>query len=63
VGEWIETAIGSGFLLIAQFARTLRRDLRGVELPITAQCGVMGLEGRAHQATEDDQADGQASRW
>lgn len=36
LSKWIEAAVGSRFPLIAQFARTLRRDLRAVELAMSA---------------------------
>jgi transposase len=47
--EWIEAAIGSGFALIAQFGRTLRRDLRAVELAITAPWSNGPLEGHINR--------------
>src|SRR5262249_20305895 len=47
--EWIEAATGSGFPLIAQFARTLRRDLRAVELAMTAPWSNGPLEGHINR--------------
>jgi transposase len=43
--EWIEAARGSGFPSIAQFAKTLRRDLRAVELAITSPWNNGPMEG------------------
>jgi len=49
VREWIEAAIGSGFPRIAQFARTLRRDLRAVELAVTEPWSNGPLEGHINR--------------
>jgi transposase len=49
LGEWINSANASGFPLIAQFGRTLRRDLRAVELAITAPWSNGPLEGHINR--------------
>jgi transposase len=49
VGKWIEAAVGSGFPLIVQFARTLRRDLRAVELAMSAPWSNGPLEGHINR--------------
>jgi transposase len=49
LGPWIETAVSSKFHLIAQFARTLRRDLSAVELAITAPWSNGPLEGHINR--------------
>jgi transposase len=49
LGPWIETAVSSKFPLIAQFARTLRRDLSAVELAITAPWSNGPLEGHINR--------------
>jgi len=41
--------MGSGFPLIAQFARTLRRDLRAVELAITSPWNNGPMEGHINR--------------
>jgi hypothetical protein len=46
---WIETAIGSGFPFIAQFARTLRRDLRAVERSIETPWNNGPIEGQINR--------------
>ena len=46
---WIEAAIGSGFPLLAQFARTLRRDLRAVELAVSGPWSNGPLEGHINR--------------
>ena len=46
---WIKMAIGSGFPRIAQFARTLRRDLRAVELAVTEPWSNGPLEGHINR--------------
>ena len=47
--KWIEAAISSGFPRIAQFARTLRRDLRAVELAVTEPWSNGPLEGHINR--------------
>jgi transposase len=49
LAQWIETAIGSGFSFLAQFARTLRRDLPAVELAITAPWSNGPMEGHINR--------------
>jgi transposase len=49
LGEWIGAAMNSGFPLIAQFGRTLRRDLRAVELAMTAPWSNGPLEGQINR--------------
>jgi transposase len=49
LSEWIEAATGSGFPFIAQFGRTLRRDLRAVELAMTAPWSNGPLEGHINR--------------
>jgi transposase len=49
VPEWIEAAISSGFPRIAQFARTLRRDLGAVELAVTEPWSNGPLEGHINR--------------
>jgi len=46
---WIKMATGSGFAWIAQFARTLRRDLRAVELAVTEPWSNGPLEGHINR--------------
>jgi len=48
-GEWIGTAMSSGFPLMVQFGRTLRRDLRAVELAMTAPWSNGPLEGQINR--------------
>jgi transposase len=47
--EWIEAPSGSGFAFLAQFGRTLRRDLQAVELAITAPWSNGPLEGHINR--------------
>jgi transposase len=49
LGEWIGAAMSSGFPRIAQFGRTLRRDLRAVELAMTAPWSNGPLEGQINR--------------
>ena len=49
LGGWTDAAIRSGFPLIAQFARTLRRDLNAVELAITAPWSNGPMEGHINR--------------
>jgi transposase len=49
LGEWIGAAMISGFPQIAQFGRTLRRDLRAVELAMTAPWSNGPLEGQINR--------------
>ena len=49
LGEWIETAVSSRFPLIVQFARTLRRDLRAVEMAITVPWSNGPMEGHINR--------------
>jgi transposase len=49
LGEWIGAAMSSGFPLIAQFGRTLRRDLRAVELAMTAPWSNGPMEGQINR--------------
>lgn len=49
LGEWIEAAVGSRVPLLVQFARTLRRDLRAVEMAITAPWSNGPLEGHINR--------------
>jgi transposase len=49
LGEWVEAAMRSGFPLIAQFGRTLRRDLRAVELAMTAPWSNGPIEGQINR--------------
>jgi transposase len=49
LSQWIETAVGSRFPLLVQFARTLRRDLGAVELAITAPWSNGPLEGHINR--------------
>ncbi|MGH9397256.1 MAG: transposase [Terriglobia bacterium] len=47
--QWIETTTGSGFPFLARFVRTLRRDLRAVELAITTLWSNGPLEGHINR--------------
>ena len=49
LGKWIEAAVASKFPLIVQFARTLRRDLRAVEMAISAPWSNGPLEGHINR--------------
>ena len=49
LSEWIEKAVGSKFPFLAQFGRTLRRDLRAVELAMTAPWSNGPLEGHINR--------------
>jgi transposase len=46
---WIKTVTGSGFAFLTQFARTLRRDLRAVELSIETPWNNGPLEGHINR--------------
>jgi hypothetical protein len=46
---WIETATASGFPFVAQYAKTLRRDLGAVELAITTPWSNGPLEGQINR--------------
>jgi len=48
-GEWIGTVMRSGLPLMAQFGRTLRRDLRAVELAMTAPWSKGPWEGQINR--------------
>jgi len=47
--SWMERATRSGFTFLAQFARTLRRDLRAVELSIETPWNNGPLEGQINR--------------
>lgn len=47
--EWIEATTSSRFPLMVQFARTLKRDLRAVEMAITAPWSNGPLEGHINR--------------
>jgi transposase len=49
LGEWIGAAMNSGFPRIAQFGRTLRRDIRAVELAMTAPWTNGPMEGQINR--------------
>jgi transposase len=49
LSEWIEQAVGSKFPFLAQFGRTLRRDLGVVELAMTAPWSNGPLEGHINR--------------
>ena len=46
---WIDKAASSGFLSLAQFAKTMRRDLRAVQLAITTQWSNGPVEGHVNR--------------
>ena len=47
--RWIESAAGSTFPYVAQYARTLRRDLKAIELSITTPWSNGPLEGNINR--------------
>jgi transposase len=49
LNSWIEDAMNSGFTALAQFARTLRRDLKAVQLAITTKWSNGPVEGHIHR--------------
>jgi uncharacterized protein YfaQ (DUF2300 family) len=62
LAQWIATVTSSGFSFLAQFARTLRRDLGAVELAIET-----ALEQRTDrgpdQPTQSDQTSDVRACW
>jgi transposase len=49
LGTWIKAATTSGFHFLAQFASTLRRDLKAVELSITTPWSNGPIEGHINR--------------
>jgi transposase len=49
LGAWIKAASTSGFHFLAQFANTLRRDLKAVELSITTPWSNGPIEGHINR--------------
>jgi transposase len=49
LNSWIESARSSGFAALAQFAKTLRRDLEAVQLAITTRWSNGPVEGHIHR--------------
>ncbi len=46
---WIDKATASGFPFVAQYVKTLRRDLRAVELAVTTPWSNGPLEGHINR--------------
>jgi transposase len=49
LAQWIATVTSSGFSFLAQFARTLRRDLGAVELAIETPWNNRPIEGQINR--------------
>jgi transposase len=49
LGAWMEKTMASGFSAVAQFAKTLRRDLTAVELAIETPWSNGPLEGHINR--------------